>query len=977
MKKISIFIPILLCMLLVRTVHAITVIEYTGTPTAKSNEGAGYEPDKATDNNANTFWYSQAPTVVQWIQIDFGASVTHIINNYTLQSRNTGYDAQYVPVHLSIERSNDLVVWTTVDNKTLGYPLGQGQIGIYSQAQGNISGSIGASRYYRLIDLGGNATQLAEIHLYCDAPPAATVTQYTGTPAVGSIAGADYTGNQAIDNNLATFWYSNVNGANDWLQIDFGVGTTHTINNITLTNRNDAGHTNYDPSDWYIEGSLDNTTPWTLLDKQAGVTGWGQGITKEYNSFTESGNTSAFRFIRYRGKAYSLYNQIAEFHLYYNAPTGAAPVASFTSTNISVATNSTSRGWEGVAPFQMVFNSTSTNTPTSFVYNATNVTGNNVPFGMNETAATLANIAYTFSVVGNYSIQLNATNAYGSSLSAQTTFVNVSSPPPTAPVSSFSLNKTSGSSPLAVQINDTSTYTTEKIDSWNLSIDHLGENWFNTTTPTSKEYTFTQVGGHSINLTVYNFSYGLSSFSTQNITCNQSVNADFVGAPTAGYPPTLVSFVDYSTGYGLFSWNWSFGDGILSTLRNPSHTYTSTGSYNVSLTVQGTDGNNAKTATNYINMLVPPVASFSSNVQTAANPATIQFYDTTISNETKTAWYWMFGDAFTSTSQNASHTYVTNGAYTVNFSVSTAYGTFWSNKTDYITVTVPAPTSEWCGIQYLYFNDTLSDIPGYQSLLNIASTQTEIDENITITSASGIVPIDSYLSVSGYPGAVILSAGLRTFNVWTYVSSASSESYLIYNESIRHADGSITPIFNMTSQDIDSTSIIQLVTPFTDLESTTFNTTDRLLINISAVTTRVAPTTIHFINGGNAHGSYLETALFICPAVSTQLPLTAFKQNITQGYSPLAVQFYDTSSYGLTRFWSFGDGSNSTEVNPLHTYTGAGQYSVTLIEANLYGTNIKTTANLINVLSPVAQYQNQSIVITNPYEVYYIWKRIA
>lgn len=544
--------------------------------------------------------------------------------------------------------------------------------------------------------------------------------------------------------------------------------------------------------------------------------------------------------------------------------------------------------------------------------------------------------------------------------------------------SSFSLNTTSGASPLSVHITDTSTNISAKIDTWNVSIDHLGINWYNTTIPTSLEYIFTQVGPHRINQTVFNFSYGLSSFSTQNITCNQTLYADFVGAPTEGYSPQLVNFVDFSTGYNPYSWNWSFGDGTFSILRNPSHTYTSPISYNVSLTVQGTDGTNTKTEINYINILIPPTANFTSNVQTAANPATIEFTDTTVSNETKTAWYWSFGDTFTSNSQNPSHTYVTNGNYTINFSVSTTYGIFWSNKTDYITVTVPAPTSEWCGIQYLYFNDTPSSIPGYQSLSNVATTTTEADKNITITSASGIVPIDSYLSISGYPGAVILSAGLRTFNTWTYISNTGGASYLVFNESIYHADGSLTPIFNTTSNDIASTSIIQLVTPFTDTKSTTFNTGDRLLINISAKTDRVAATTIHFINGGNTHGSYLETALFVCPAVSTQLPLTAFKQNITQGYSPLAVQFYDTSSYGLTRFWSFGDGTNSSEVNPLHIYTGTGQYSVTLTEANLYGTNIKAAANLINVLGPGgSQFQNQSIVLTNPYEVYYIWKRTA
>ena len=59
-----------------------------------------------------------------------------------------------------------------------------------------------------------------------------------------------------------------------------------------------------------------------------------------------------------------------------------APVVSFSSRNTSVATNTTSQGWSGVAPFSMVFNDTSTGTPISWVWNATNVTGNNVPLSL-------------------------------------------------------------------------------------------------------------------------------------------------------------------------------------------------------------------------------------------------------------------------------------------------------------------------------------------------------------------------------------------------------------------------------------------------------------------------------------------------------------------------------------------------------------------------------------------------------------------
>ncbi len=107
------------------------------------------------------------------------------------------------------------------------------------------------------------------------------------------------------------------------------------------------------------------------------------------------------------------------------------PVASFSSRNITVAINTTSQGWAGAAPFSMMFNDTSTGPATSRVWNATNVTGNNVPFYLNSTAVTLANITYSFSRAGNYTIQLNATNSVGTNISTQVLWVNVSVGTPT------------------------------------------------------------------------------------------------------------------------------------------------------------------------------------------------------------------------------------------------------------------------------------------------------------------------------------------------------------------------------------------------------------------------------------------------------------------------------------------------------------------------------------------------------------------
>ena len=60
-----------------------------------------------------------------------------------------------------------------------------------------------------------------------------------------------------------------------------------------------------------------------------------------------------------------------------------------------------------------------------------------------------------------------------------------------------------------------------------------------------------------------------------------------------------ITFSDISTGSPT-SWTWDFGDGNSSTLQNPTHTYSSAGTYNVSLTVSDGASTDSETKTAFI-----------------------------------------------------------------------------------------------------------------------------------------------------------------------------------------------------------------------------------------------------------------------------------------------------------------------------------------------------------------------------------------
>ncbi|GEM_PF-2829451 len=81
-----------------------------------------------------------------------------------------------------------------------------------------------------------------------------------------------------------------------------------------------------------------------------------------------------------------------------------------------------------------------------------------------------------------------------------------------------------------------------------------------------------------------------------------AVVANFSASPIADIAPVTTTFTDTSLGSPT-SWSWDFGDGSNSTSRNPTHSYTTIGTYTVNLTATNAYGSNLKTQWNYIHVL--------------------------------------------------------------------------------------------------------------------------------------------------------------------------------------------------------------------------------------------------------------------------------------------------------------------------------------------------------------------------------------
>jgi uncharacterized repeat protein (TIGR01451 family) len=89
----------------------------------------------------------------------------------------------------------------------------------------------------------------------------------------------------------------------------------------------------------------------------------------------------------------------------------------------------------------------------------------------------------------------------------------------------------------------------------------------------------------------------------------------------------------------------------------------------------------------------------------------------------------------------------------------------------------------------------------------------------------------------------------------------------------------------------------------------------------------------------------------------TSAPVANFTANVTSGVDPLTVQFTDLSTNAPTSWaWDFeNDGTvDSTEQNPIYTYSTAGTYTVNLTVSNAGGSDEEIKTDYITVSTPVS-----------------------
>jgi len=273
-------------------------------------------------------------------------------------------------------------------------------------------------------------------------------------------------------------------------------------------------------------------------------------------------------------------------------------------------------------------------------------------------------------------------------------------------------------------------------------------------------------------------------------------------------------FKDASTStLSITSWVWSFGDGQTSALQNPSHLYTASGTYPVTLTVTNSSGCSSTSAIQTITINAAAIAAYTFS-SPACTGQPVVFTDASTSTSGSIAkWIWNYGDNSTDTLlTNAAHvhTYITAGTYTATLQVITLAGCV-SNLVSQSIVVNPLPVADFSmpdvclSDAYAQFTDKSTIADNTQSsftyLWNFGDTNATASNPNTSTDEN---PKHKYSTVGNY------TVTLTVTSKYGCVSAAKSQLFTV-NGAVPQASFTVPNAGYLCSSDdieFDNTSTV-------------------------------------------------------------------------------------------------------------------------------------------------------------------------
>ena len=436
---------------------------------------------------------------------------------------------------------------------------------------------------------------------------------------------------------------------------------------------------------------------------------------------------------------------------------------------------------------------------------------------------------------------------------------------------------------------------------------------------------------------------------------------------TACVGQTTYFFDQSSTQTGqIIGWYWDFDDpasGVYNTsmLQNPSHMFSSAGIYNVMLIVTNTSYCE-DTMLRSVIINEPPTADF--NFGSVCVDDTAVFYDlSTIASASISTWIWDFGDgtivSYYQYQDSITHVFNQSGQYLVTLTVIDSNSCIDDETKLIISNPLPVPLfgyDQICANNQTHFTDYSNG-----SGTNIIEWFWNFGDPL-----SGA----ANYSILQHPTHQFTSAG--TFDVTLRVTNANSCSDE-YTESVEILPG---PVADFTADSV----CVGNTTYFNDLSYATneniiswfwdFGDGYTSSLQFPPHTYTVAGTyfvSLTVVTENNCLDNITK------PIEVHHLPVAAF-DNMVPNCAGDSTYFIDLSySIGSniinSWYWDFGDGStDSIHQEPVHYYSSAGMYNVTLTVYDTNGCFNTVTNNVLVNPRPVAGF---SYIITNCDVVYF------
>ncbi len=488
------------------------------------------------------------------------------------------------------------------------------------------------------------------------------------------------------------------------------------------------------------------------------------------------------------------------------------------------------------------------------------------------------------------------------------------------PQANFSAIPTSGCAPLVVNFSDLSTGNPT---SWRWT---LGNN--TTSFLQNPSVTYFNPGTYTIKLVVQNAQGRDSLTRTSYITIYAKPVVNFSASTVTGCFPLSVNFTDLSTtaSGAIDSWQWDFGDGQFSSQQNPSHIYTASGNYNVSLRVRNSSGCfETITRSQYINIMQAPTAGFTNSISTSCTAPINIYFQNTSTGVGALTYQWNFGDGFTSIMSNPSHSY-NAGTYSAQLIATNINGCR-------DTFTIPTPL--FIGNAQSNFTSPVSVCAGVN--FNLINTSTPAPVSCTWdfgdgTSSTLTNPVKNYAS-----GGIYLIKLVNNFG------------------SCRDSITKMINVLPKPTSDFTADVTGACIAPLTVNFSNTSTNATIFQWSFGDGATSVQSNPSHTYTASGAYTVTLVSmgtngcadTLIRQQYIHIQPPVASINDLPQEGCAPFSWTFTSTNASTepvTTYLWNFGDGTTSTLENPTHVFN-VGEYNITLIITTASGCTDTVTFN--------------------------------